>query len=455
MRTLMIPTPSPQQFPPTPPITRITCGGTYGFFDEVPWIGGGPCPPPQWQTQWALNLSTTPTTPWGPETAEGNIPGYKDPKNASRWGWINYDWSDAYNVWQNELPAHMNEATLVKQCQMVKAEGTGTRCMVYRNTELALQWQETSRAAMTQANADQGWFLTFAKQNDCDTSAPCSIAAFNNIGNMTAPLIPCNSSAPLGVPNCAYCCNFTNVYNEPVGGSAHPTPGGAVKPRFGNNAFGDGQFFWDFRKKDVQNYWAEEVCLKGTADAAVDGMFTDDPNGYGAEHPAVQSMVKLTPDEIKELQLATQRAWMKGLALVTKASSYFPQAYRVTPPFGYNTTKAGIASCTAWMQHQCAVPGNESTVVYPSPTSNPAHASMAIASFLVSRGPHSYIGVSHASMASADFRNKFLRLDTGKPTGSCTEATPGIFTRAWSGGKAAVDCTTATGTLDFKALKPW
>jgi hypothetical protein len=58
-------------------------------------------------------------------------------------------------------------------------------------------------------------------------------------------------------------------------------------------------------------------------------------------------------------------------------------------------------------------------------------------------------------MASADFRNKFLRLDTGKPTGSCTEATPGIFTRAWSGGKAAVDCTTATGTLDFKALKPW
>ena len=26
---------------------------------------------------------------------------------------------------------------------MVKAQGTGTRCMVYRNNELALQWQES------------------------------------------------------------------------------------------------------------------------------------------------------------------------------------------------------------------------------------------------------------------------------------------------------------------------
>lgn len=26
--------------------------------------------------------------PWGPETAEGNIPGFVDPKNASNWGWV-------------------------------------------------------------------------------------------------------------------------------------------------------------------------------------------------------------------------------------------------------------------------------------------------------------------------------------------------------------------------------
>ena len=36
--------------------------------------------------------------------------------------------------------------------------------MVYRNTELALQWQETSRAAMTAENVEAGWFLRFKTQ---------------------------------------------------------------------------------------------------------------------------------------------------------------------------------------------------------------------------------------------------------------------------------------------------
>ena len=68
-------------------------------------------------------------------------------------------------------------------------------------------------------------------------------------------------------------------------------PGRSPETRFGDNALGDGQFFWDFRNTDAQDYWAKEVCLAGTADENVDGMFTDDPPGYGAEHPAVQSAV--------------------------------------------------------------------------------------------------------------------------------------------------------------------
>ena len=49
---------------PAPPEKRITCGGNYGWFGEDP-SAGVPCAPPQWDTQWALNLSTTPWTPWG------------------------------------------------------------------------------------------------------------------------------------------------------------------------------------------------------------------------------------------------------------------------------------------------------------------------------------------------------------------------------------------------------
>jgi len=433
----------------TPVEKRITCGGNYGWFTENPW-DGVPCPPPMWEPVWELNMSTTPGTPWGPEIALGNT-GFTNPINASRWGWVNFDWSDASSFWQDTHP-HNNEALLVEQCKMVKALGTGTKCMVYRNTELALQWQETSRAVMTQEYSDQGWFLKFKTQAACDAAIPCDIAAFHNIANHTAPLVPCDKTAPVAAPNCPYCCNFTGVYNEPIGGAWPPIPG-SNKTRFGDNALGDGQFFWDFRNVDVQNYWAEKVCLAGAVQSDdVDGMFTDDPGGYGQEHGAIQSAAQLTDADIEALQLGTQRSWMKALSLVTKAKKYFPQAYRTTPPFTYNTTAAGIASCSNWMQTQCAVPHNESTQVYPQATAA-ATANMSIASFLVSRGPHSYLGAPYAVVNAGDWADPLFRihrLNTGTPITECTEKQSGVFSRSWSGGHAAVDCNSATATLDFE-----
>ena len=350
-----------------------------------------PCPPPEWDPAWALNVSTTPWTPWGPESAVGNIPGFFPAINASRWGWITFDWSDANKVWQDQHP-HGNEAVLVQQCKMVKAEGTGTRCMVYRNNELALQWQESSRAAMTAANVDKGWFLRYKTQAACDDAALCNVAAFHNIRNQSAPLVPCNKGTSVSAANCAMCCNFTRGYNEPAGGPWPPTPTNNGT-RFGDNALNDGQFFWDFRNTDAQDYWAETVCLAGAMQSSdVDGMFTDDPGGYGQEHPAVQSAVQLSDTEIAALQVGTQQSWTKALALLTKAKKYIPQAYRTTPPFAYNTTAAGVASCTAWMRHQCAVPANESTQVYPQAYPTVEVARMMIGAFLVSRGPFSYLG---------------------------------------------------------------
>ena len=39
-------------------------------------------------------------------------------------------------------------ATLVEQCRQIKAVNPNTRCFVYRNTELALEWLEPQRAVM-------------------------------------------------------------------------------------------------------------------------------------------------------------------------------------------------------------------------------------------------------------------------------------------------------------------
>jgi len=74
--------------PPPAAEPHVSCGGNYGWMKtEMPWAGR-PCPPPQWEPTWQLNLSTTPWTPWGPESAVGNIPGFFPAKNASRWGWL-------------------------------------------------------------------------------------------------------------------------------------------------------------------------------------------------------------------------------------------------------------------------------------------------------------------------------------------------------------------------------
>jgi hypothetical protein len=494
---------------PPPPAneTRTTCGGEYGW-----WFQGEPCPAPQWDPVWALNLSTIPHTPWGDDISWSST-GFYDAVNASQWGmvsatsdgmtecgecmarsslhmqcmvllpqchhsWthssgtrltsdsidpldpppppqVNFDWADGSGIWQDTHP-HNNEAILVEQCKRVKAQGTGTKCFVYRNTELALQWQETSRAAMTQENVDKNWFLKFKTRAACDAAVPCNIAAFHNGNDPTS--VPCNKTAPISAPNCAYCCNFTaggtsGAYNEPIGGRILSP--GHTQNLFGDNALGDGQLFWDFRNQEVQDYWAQEVVLAGTDSPYVDGMFTDDPPGYGSEHPIVQSVVQLTKAEIVALQVGTQRAWTQALALVTRAKKYIAQAFQIPPVFDAGV-QSNVSACAAWMRQQCAVRTNESALAYLGPGSTTdATPNMSMAAYLVVRGPYSFIQAPSAVIQGRDWTDpayRVYRLDTGTPTGPCVESPTGVFTRGWSGGHASIDCGTTSATLDFKLL---
>lgn len=293
---------------------RTTCGGGYG------WGGNGPpCPDPTWSPTWALNLSTVAESQAGPHGS------YVDAAAGASWGVVTFDWADARSIWQNVHP-HNGEAALTEQCRRIKALGTGTKCMVYRQNELAVQWDKSCRLAMTPSNA--GMFLGFKTDKLCEAAPPCSVAAFHqNSGGR--PLIACNKTAPVSQPNCAYCCNLTsdsfpngvcewpapstiraaqallsvpcmyrlvltglpfqtradNVVvmssdNEPIGGQ-WPT---GLKPAFGDNALGDGQLFWDFRNDSAVNWFAEKVILGAVTDDAadvVDGCFIDDPAGYG------------------------------------------------------------------------------------------------------------------------------------------------------------------------------
>lgn len=211
---------------------RTTCGGGYG------WGGNGPpCPDPTWSPTWALNLSTVTQSQAGPHGS------YVDAAAGAAWGVVTFDWADARSIWQNVHP-HTGEAALTEQCRRIKALGTGTKCMVYRQNELAVQWDKSCRLAMTPSNG--GMFLGFKTKKLCEAAPPCNVvrmkvapgpycadfpwldspegacrrtcslpvgvtsqAAFHqNSGGR--PLVACNKTAPISLPNCAYCCNLTS-----------------------------------------------------------------------------------------------------------------------------------------------------------------------------------------------------------------------------------------------------
>ena len=47
-----------------------------------------------------------------------------------------------------------------------------------------------------------------------------------------------------------------------------------------------------------------------------------------------------------------------------------------------------------------------------------------------------------------------FHLQAGTPTGVCVEESPGVFSRQWTAGKAALDCHSYTAALPFPSLHP-
>ncbi len=94
---------------------------------------------PHWPPEWNLTKSTTiqPSSPHG----------FFEP--AHEWGLISLDWSVARDVWMRNGRNRTDcEAVSVEGCRRLKAAGKATRCFIYHNMELALEWEESQRAVM-------------------------------------------------------------------------------------------------------------------------------------------------------------------------------------------------------------------------------------------------------------------------------------------------------------------
>lgn len=348
-----------------------------------------PCPLPTWEPTWQMNRSTI--------CQPGNTDGYLNATEAARWGLVSLDWSIANRVWNTGLNNATGAATLVEQCRQIKeasaALGTATKCFVYRNTELALQWMEPQRAVM-QDPAFAGWFLQYQPGNPSNT--------------------------PPGT-----------LYNEPAGAPAA----------------GFAQYFWNYSNPDAFAYvlWLSEQGSLGTASPYVDGTFLDDSQGLGQEHPNAPANMGLSPLQTAVLTNDSHRFVQAAIDTLSSSGKYIWQ--------GFNNIEGGDpdelmpapsqGDCVPYMQRVCdpswqAVPY---TMQWPG-----GDTQQALAAFLIGRGPYAYVGWGWNGGPLPTW-DPLFDTDVGTPQGLCSQPSPGVFQRAWSSGMVQLNCTSWTAVL--------
>ncbi len=205
----------------------------------------------------------------------------------------------------------------------------------------------------------------------------------------------------------------------------------------------EAQAFWDFRQAPAAAYFVSSV-LATMSSPDVDGTYADDVTGVPAEHPFVVQNTNLSHADVLSLQYATQATNAALIQAAVQAGKYVWQAFG-----GGDGALRGPspATCAAWMREHC-LPARQAQPLLQQHDATSRNQS--IAAFLIVRPPNGLLGWGWYS-SDKDWDPLFL-LQPGTPQGLCTEATPGVFARAWSAGTAELDCNAWTASLPFPTL---
>jgi len=349
--------------------------------------GGAPCPAPGWAPTWQLNRSTL----CMPGAGGTNGDGFLDAAAAARFGIVCLDWAVAQAVWNPPGTSKFNMtggSTLVEQCRAIKAVDGSTKCMVYRNAELALSWHEEQRAAMYD---------------------------------------PRYADFFLRLPN-------GTIYNE-RGGCA-----------------GCDQYFWNWTNPSAVAWALanSEQGPLGTGSPFVDGTFLDDSQGLPIEHPRAPAALNLTAAEVLAYADATQdftQRVVEALAAGGGALWQSLQTRNTGDPDYFTGSAPGAGNCAAWMAAACApeMQAIPLTLAWPY---NSTEREAFLAAFLVARGPYAWVGHQWRCEPRVHW-DALWDLDVGEPRGPCAEVAPGVFARNYTRGVAAINCSSFEGTLDF------
>jgi len=184
--------------------------------------GGGSAVPP-WPPTWQMNLSTI--------IQPCNSSGYFDPEAAAQWGVIDFDWSNAKELWANSKPMDTNERLLAQAAAVKRASGGRTKVFIYRNLVKALPWFTQVREKLEDSRY-AGWFLRFKGYRGAASNHSYHVPACTDdkcSGCASAPPPPSAAAQPSMIAtsqllsraaDTEVCC--ASVYHDQLQSPQHP-----------------------------------------------------------------------------------------------------------------------------------------------------------------------------------------------------------------------------------------
>jgi hypothetical protein len=196
------------------------------------------------------------------------------------------------------------------------------------------------------------------------------------------------------------------------------------------------QFFFDMREPAAAD-WYIDSALALTADPAVDGIFTDDLEGFPVEHDYAPLNAGVSFADVAAMQFASLATHGRLVAALAAAGKANWQAFGA----GYQGEylMAGVPrgdGCAPYMRARCAAgaAGAATTAAFDANNAN-----QSVAAFLISRGPHAWLGFGWESGDDSQWHPAF-DYDVGEPQSPCVEEAAGVFSRNWTFGTARLDC---------------
>ena len=377
-----------------------------------------------------------------------------DPQSTKGWGIVDFDWSNAKDMWAKAKPMDCEER-LVEQVKMTTTASPGTKVWVYRNGIKALPWYTLVREKVVDPQyAD--WFMHFSD----------AVVANHSVAHV--PVCDTNYDPP----------RCSNLYHDQTQTPGFPWGDGVCSaPGCDVGSVPVGEYLFDFRAANVSvngqtfaEWYVDDYLLgpTGGGNPNISGFYFDDKWGTNGpsemEKHAAQDMGLNASDLaalVDAFEWVSAKARTALLARGKFAWNYFWNAQETAwidcpdPMVRQKTCAEDVRSLCNTSSPKGAMNAKYAVIHTFSPG---CHGSVSdiidpytdIAAFLLVRGPYAWLGHGWSGCGSASYEYPTeLDGDYGEPLGLCRETSPGsaVFTRQWTNANVTLDCNTWTANI--------